>query len=377
MAALNPLIKDCKIPINKPNEYNGRFLDIFIENTKKIIKKGNYILGEEVEMFEKKLASYVNMAYCVGVGSGTSALELSFQLLKLQSDDEVIIQANAYIACAFGALKSGGKLVLIDCDENGLFNIEEFEKRINIKTKAVLVVHLYGDCCNMDLLTSICQEKKLVLIEDCSQSQGTKYNSKMTGSFGDISCFSFNPSKNLAALGDAGAICTNNETYYNTLKKLRNMGSNVKYHHDIIATNSRLDTIQAMFLLAKFDDIDNAILHKQNMATIYKNIPYLLNHIKNSDEKVSHSYHLYVVKLYDKINRDDFMEFLSQHGIQSLIHYKIPFYKSAAFSDFNYLSFSNTENLADRIVSLPIYNTITEDKIKYIVTVLNNIQIVS
>lgn len=375
MAGLNKAITNLKISINDVNEYNNLFSDVFIENMTTILQKGNYILGEEVDIFEKTHAKYINTKYCVGVSNGTSALELAFQLLNLQPDDEVIIQANAYIACAFGALKSNAKLVLIDCDENGLFNIEEFQNKINSKTKAVLVVHLYGDSCNMDLMKQICNDKNIFMIEDCAQAQGTKYNDKMIGSFGDMSCFSFYPSKNLGALGDAGAICTNNEFYYNQLKKLRNLGSVIKYYHDIVATNSRLDTIQAMFLLTKFGDIDNTIIHKQKLANLYKNMPLLLEHIKNKDEKVSHSYHLYVVKLHDTINRDHFMEYLNEHGVQTLIHYKIPFYKSGAFSEFNHLTFSNAEKLADRIVSLPIYNTMTEEKVHYVMQVINDYDI--
>lgn len=375
MAGLNKAITNLKISINDVNEYNNLFSNVFIENMSTILQKGNYILGEEVDIFEKTHAKYINTKYCVGVSNGTSALELAFQLLNLQPDDEVIIQANAYIACAFGALKSNAKLVLIDCDENGLFNIEEFQNKINSKTKAVLVVHLYGDSCNMDLMKQICNDKNIFMIEDCAQAQGTKYNDKMIGSFGDMSCFSFYPSKNLGALGDAGAICTNNEFYYNQLKKLRNLGSVIKYYHDIVATNSRLDTIQAMFLLTKFGDIDNTIIHKQKLANLYKNMPLLLEHIKNKDEKVSHSYHLYVVKLHDTINRDHFMEYLNEHGVQTLIHYKIPFYKSGAFSELNHLTFSNAENLADRIVSLPIYNTMTEEKVHYVMQVINDYDI--
>ena len=375
MAGLNKAITNLKISINDVNEYNNLFSDVFIENMTTILQKGNYILGEEVDIFEKTHAKYITTKYCVGVSNGTSALELAFQLLNLQPDDEVIIQANAYIACAFGALKSNAKLVLIDCDENGLFNIEEFQNKINSKTKSVLVVHLYVDSCNMDLMKQICNDKNIFMIEDCAQAQGTKYNDKMIGSFGDMSCFSFYPSKNLGALGDAGAICTNNEFYYNQLKKLRNLGSVIKYYHDIVATNSRLDTIQAMFLLTKFGDIDNTIIHKQKLANLYKNMPLLLEHIKNKDEKVSHSYHLYVVKLHDTINRDHFMEYLNEHGVQTLIHYKIPFYKSGAFSEFNHLTFSNAEKLADRIVSLPIYNTMTEEKVHYVMQVINNYDI--
>ena len=300
---------------------------------------------------------------------------MAFQLLELKEDDEVVIQANAYIASAFGALKSNAKLILIDCDENGLFDINEFKKVINNKTKAALIVHLYGDCCNMEDISFICKENSIILVEDCAQSLGSKYNNKMLGSFGDISCHSFYPSKNLGALGDGGAVCTKHECYYNKIKLLRNLGSRIKYEHEIKGTNSRLDTLQAMFLLCKFEDIDNTILYKQKLANLYIDIPYFLKHIKSSDSKVHHSYHLYVVELYKNIDREDFTSYLSSRGIQTLIHYKIPFYKTESFSELNCLTFKNTEKLADRMVSLPIYNTISSEELKYIITCIQDYDI--
>lgn len=374
MAGLNVDNNILKIPINNVSEYNRLFTDKYINNLENLVNKGNYILGEDVSIFEEKLSNYIGVKHSIGLNSGTSALEIAFQILELSQDDEVIIQANAYIACAFGAIKSNAKLKIIDCEINGIFNINEFQKNINDKTKAVIVVHLYGDCCNMDELSCICREKQIILIEDCAQSFGSKYNNKMIGSFGDMSCHSFYPSKNLGALGDGGAICTNNSDYYKKIKLIRNLGTVIKYHHEIKGTNSRLDTLQASFLLSKFDDVDRCILHKQNMANLYKNM-YFFHHIKNPDKNVSHSYHLFVIKLNDSIDRDHFMKFLSDHGIESIIHYKILFYKSKAFSEFNNLEFINAENLTKSIVSLPIYNTITEKEIKYIMSVLESYDI--
>ena len=358
------------IPINNIKEYNKQFEVEYIYNLKELINSGQYILGEQVTIFEKQMSEYIGVKYTVGVGSGTSALEIAFQLLELSQDDEVIIQANAYIACAFGALKSNAKLKIIDCDKNGVFDIDECVKNITEKTKAILVVHLYGDCCNMNKLTDICKTKGIYLIEDCAQSQGSKYDGKLLGSFGDISCFSFYPSKNLGALGDAGAICTNNTEYYSKLKYLRNLGTQKKYEHEIISTNSRLDSIQASFLLTKFDDMDRCIEHKKILVKNYTNCEWF-NHLKNNDDKVYHSYHLYVIKLNDDIDRDKFMLFMGKNGIETIIHYKIPFYKSNAFKELNHLSFLNTENNSNKIVSLPIYNTMTLEQVEYINNCLN------
>lgn len=367
MAGLNPSSEKVSILINNVSEYNQLFEAKYIEDLSSLLCQGNYILGKDVNTFENKMAEYVGTKYCLGVSSGTSALELAFEALNLTSHDEVIIQANAYIACAFGALKSTGKLVIVDCDKHGVFDISQFKMHITSRTKAVLVVHLYGDCCNMDSMVSLCKEKDIILVEDCAQAQGTQYNHKMVGSFGDISCFSFYPSKNLGALGDGGAVCTNNEVYFNKIRHLRNLGSIKKYEHEFKATNSRLDTLQAKFLLTKLHDLNNVIRHKHDLADCYKQIHHkLCYHIENMDSKVYHSYHLYVLKLSSEINRDHFMEFLRKEGIESIVHYKIPFYKSNAFQELNTLTFPNTEDLASTVVSIPIYNTMTYQQVHYV-----------
>jgi len=366
MAGLNIDSSILKIPINNVSEYNKLYIDKYIENLNNLVNKGNYILGTEVQTFEEKLSKYLNVNYALGLNSGTSALELAFQLLDLNPDDEVIIQANAYIACAFGALKSNAKLRIIDCDSNGLFDINELKKNMNDKIKAVLVVHLYGDSCDMEELTSFCNNNNIILIEDCAQAFGTKYNNKMIGSFGDISCHSFYPSKNLGALGDGGAICTNNINYYSKIKLLRNLGSIKKYEHDVKGTNSRLDTLQASFLLSKFDDVDKYIQHKNNISKLYICDNSYFKHIKNPNENVFHSYHLYVILLHDNIDRNNFSSYLLSNGIESIVHYKIPFYKTLAFKEFNNLTFKNTEKLANNILSLPIYNTMNEKQIYHI-----------
>jgi len=366
MAGLNIDSSILKIPINNVSEYNKLYIDKYIENLNNLVNKGNYILGTEVQTFEEKLSKYLNVNYALGLNSGTSALELAFQLLDLNPDDEVIIQANAYIASAFGALKSNAKLRIIDCDSNGLFDINELKKNMNDKIKAVLVVHLYGDSCDMEELTSFCNNNNIILIEDCAQAFGTKYNNKMIGSFGDISCHSFYPSKNLGALGDGGAICTNNINYYNKIKLLRNLGSIKKYEHDVKGTNSRLDTLQASFLLSKFDDVDKYIQHKNNISKLYTFDNNFFKHIKNPNENVFHSYHLYVILLHDNIDRNNFSSYLLSNGIETIVHYKIPFYKTLAFKEFNNLTFKNTEKLANNILSLPIYNTMNEKQIYHI-----------
>ncbi len=362
------------IKLNNLQEYNSLFINEYKLNIEQVIKNNDYILGESVKEFENRMVEYIGSKYCIGVNSGTCALELAFSILDLNENDEIIIQSNAYIACAFGAIQSKAKMKIIDCESNGVFSIENCIKEINSNTKVILVVHLYGDCCNMSKLAEICNIHNIILIEDCAQSFGSMYNNKKLGSFGNISCFSFYPTKNLGALGDAGAICTNNNIYNNILIKKRNLGSIVKYYNDVKGTNSRLDTLQASFLLSKFNDINNVINHKRYIAQYYINNinKNIATHIFNNDNNIYHSYHLFVLQLNENINRDIFIEYMNKNNVEVLIHYKIPFYKSNAFSELNNLSFNSCEELSNNIISIPLYNTLTYDKACYIINTINN-----
>lgn len=344
----------------------------YIRNLEETIESGSYILGPTVRKFEDSLASYLGGGYAIGVGSGTGALELAFESLGLTENDEIIIQANAYIACAFGALRSNAKIRIVDCDPNGLFSIANFQAAITSNTKAVLVVHLYGDCCDMDALTDMCNLKDIVVIEDCAQSLGSYWNNKKLGSFGDISCHSFYPTKNLGALGDAGAVVCKNKETAECIRKLRNLGSTEKYIHSLKGTNSRMDSIQAAFLCEKLQYMDQTILDKRVIAKHYTDSG--LNHVRNHDDRVFHSYHLYVIKT-DK--RDVLMNSLATRGIETIIHYPIPFYKSKAFSEFNHLKFENAEALSRTVLSIPIHTSLTSTEQTYIIqTLVDNSELI-
>lgn len=351
------------IPLNNIKEYNSLFEEGYLEDLKEVLASGQYILGNKVQQLEESVCKYIGVNYCLGVSSGTSALEIVFDCLDLDEHDEIIIQANAYIACALGTIKSKATLKIIDCEQTGVFNINEFISNVTDRTKAVLVVHLYGDCCNMERISQICEDRQIKLIEDCAQSFGSMYNGKKLGSFGYASCHSFYPTKNLGALGDAGAICTNDSKFHDKIKQYRNLGSIEKYKHLCKGTNSRLDALQACFLIRKLADVDRSIARKQMIAAQYiTTIPYV--HIKNNDIHVKSSYHLFVIRLN---NRDQFMQFMKQHDIETLIHYPEPFYKSPAFPELNELTFENCEELASHIVSIPIYPTLTDDQVQNIV----------
>jgi dTDP-4-amino-4,6-dideoxygalactose transaminase len=363
MTANNPLGSSFKITMSNVKENNELYIEQFLSQTKDIIHSGSYILGKKVEEFESELSSYLSIPYSLGVSSGTSALELVFSVLNLTEEDEIIIQANAYIACAFGTLKSKASLKIIDCELDGTFSISQLESVITKKTKAVLVVHLYGDCCNMDRLTEVCKINSIYLIEDCAQSLGSEYNGKKLGSFGDFSCHSFYPTKNLGAIGDAGAIGFRDSKFVFPLKQLRNLGSTEKYKHVLKGTNSRMDTLQASFLSTKLSDLDKQIEIKREIVSNYCG-----NHLKNPDPLVKHSYHLYVVIHED---RDSLMKHMASHGIETLIHYPIPFYKSKAFEEYNFLEFKNAEYLASRILSIPIHSSLGEQK-EYVKNTFNS-----
>jgi len=358
MTANNPLGSSFKITMSNVKETNSLYMDNFLSQTKEIISSGSYILGKKVEQFESELSSYLGIPYCLGVSSGTSALELVFSVLNLTEDDEIIIQANAYIACAFGTLKSKASLKIIDCELDGTFSISQLESSLTSKTKVVLVVHLYGDCCNMEKLSSFCKEKQIFLIEDCAQCLGSEYNGKKLGSFGDFSCHSFYPTKNLGAIGDAGAIGFLDSKYEIPLKQLRNLGSTEKYKHVLKGTNSRMDTLQASFLSTKLPDLDKQIEIKREIAS-----KYCENHLKNLDPLVKHSYHLYVISHED---RESLMKYMASHGIETLIHYPIPFYKSKAFEEYNFLEFKNADYLASRILSIPIHFSLTSEQKEHV-----------
>jgi dTDP-4-amino-4,6-dideoxygalactose transaminase len=351
------------IALNDVKEYNAGFIDDFTKDVSSLIHSGRYILGDTVAELETRISEYIGVRHCVGVSSGTSALELAFAALNLGPEDEVIIQANAYIACAFGILQSKAAMKIIDCELSGVFSISEFERNITPQTKAVLVVHLYGDCCNMERMVSLCHKKGIHLIEDCAQSFGSSYGTKKLGSFGVMSCHSFYPTKNLGALGDAGAICTNDERIADVLKNVRNLGSMQKYVHTMKGTNSRLDPIQACILLRKLPDVDRTIRIKRAIAEEYiRSIRH--PHLKNPDPKAFSSYHLYVISVH---NRDAFVEAMKSANIETIIHYPVPFYKSEAYSELNHLTFPIAEALSKTIVSIPLYCTLSSDQVRYII----------
>jgi dTDP-4-amino-4,6-dideoxygalactose transaminase len=335
-----------------------------------VLSRGNYILGENVLKFESDFANYIGTKFCVGVNSGLDALVLSIRALNLGDGAEILVPSNTYIASIIAISENRLKPVLIEPDE--FYNIDAFkiESKITKNTRAIMVVHLYGQSSKMNKIISLCEKYNLQLIEDCAQSHGAKFNGKMTGSFGVAGCFSFYPTKNLGAFGDGGAICTNNEEFYNKLLKLRNYGSIKKYHNDIIGVNSRLDELQAAILRVKLSHIEELINFRRQVASRYQKLitnskVLLPMQFKDSE----HVWHLFVIQVDD---RPSFIKHCINLGVETGIHYPIPPHLSKAYKGQLEVDSSLTENLSSRVVSLPIYDWMELNDVDYVIEVVNS-----
>lgn len=332
-----------------------------------VLESGWYILGNELKSFEKEFAEYLGAKYCVGVASGLDALKIAIHLLGIGKGDEVIVQGNTYIATVMGITENGAVPVFVEPDNYNNIDVEKIESRISSRTKAIMVVHLYGQAANMDSIMQLAKKYHLKVVEDCAQSHGAEWKGKKTGTFGDISCFSFYPTKNMGAFGDAGAIVTNNRMLAEQAKVYRNYGSNKKYHNEIVGLNSRMDEIQAGMLRIRLKYIDEVISERRRIAEKYiselKGTELELPAVKEGATTV---WHQFVVKL-DR--RKQFMDYLSDRGIQTLIHYPIPPHLSKAYQ---YLNMSEgmlpiTEEYAKKVVSLPLYTGMYVEEADYVI----------
>lgn len=354
--------------INEPYEV------LFQEKLKTFLDKGWYILGNEVTTFEQNFAKFCGTQYCIGVGNGLDALTLIFkayiELGKMQKGDEVIVPANTYIASILAILQADLVPVLVDPDEK-TFNINPklISEKISPKTKAILAVHLYGQLAEMNEINEIAQKNNLLVIEDAAQAHGANKENKKAGNLGNATGFSFYPSKNLGALGDGGAITTNDESLAKILYSLRNYGSEVKYQNDFIGVNSRLDELQAAFLNLKLPHLERENQRRISIAKRY------LAEIKNDgielpffDGSQNHVFHLFIIRTK---NRDELQKYLTKCGIQTQIHYPIPPHKQKALKQFSHLSFSITEKIHDEVLSLPMSPVLTDDEVSIVIENIN------
>ncbi len=355
--------------VNQP--YEQEFQQVLTN----FLAKGWYILGEQVKLFEEEFAQYCGSKYCIGLASGLDALYLSLLALELPKGSEVLVPANTYIATITSIVNAGLKPVLIEPKiETYNINPELLEANINSNTKAIMVVHLYGKPCEMEAIMAIANQHQIPVIEDCAQSHGATVNNKMTGTWGLFGAFSFYPTKNLGALGDAGAIVTDNEELAIKLRALRNYGSHKKYYNDYIGINSRLDELQAAFLRVKLKDLDRLNAYKKELANVY------LNNITNPNiilpvqqENISDAYHIFNVRCEQ---RDQLKEYLLNKGIKTEIHYPLAPNKQKGYLDeIGDQSFPISELIHHTTLSLPISFATKIDEITYISSVINEFKI--
>ncbi|MBK8398694.1 MAG: DegT/DnrJ/EryC1/StrS family aminotransferase [Leptospiraceae bacterium] len=333
------------------------------------LNSGWYILGKNVELFENEFAHYCNTNYCAGVASGLDALILAIDAFGFEKGSEIIVPANTYIATVMAIVRNGFTPVLVEPDIT-TYNIDakKITEKITKKTKAILVVHLYGKSCDMDAIAQIATEYQLEIIEDVAQAHGAMFKNKKVGSFG-IGCFSFYPTKNLGALGDAGAITANDQAYINKIKSLRNYGSKIKYQNDDLGYNSRLDEIQASFLLCKLKVLDEINSHKRKLAKLY------LHGLHNEfikpvvDSDFYDVYHIFNIRFP---KRDLLQQYLLENKIKTEVHYPIPPHKQKAMQGFISGSYPLSEQIHETTLSLPISFFHTESDILHVIDVMNN-----
>ena len=362
------------IPFLNLKAINQQYQKELKDACSRVIDSGWYLMGKELETFENQLANYCGTKYCVGVANGLDALTLTLrawkELGKLKDGDEVIVQANTYIASVLAITENNLVPVLVEPDE-ATFNLcpNLVEKAITSKTKVILPVHLYGQISPMPELMAIAKEHNLLVLEDCAQSHGAMIDGKKCGNWGDAGAFSFYPGKNLGALGDAGAVTTNDEELAKIIKALGNYGSHKKYENIYQGVNSRLDEIQAAMLSVKLPHLETEIKQRRHIANRY------LNEINNPAivlpqlaEQEGHVWHLFVVQCE---RRDELQQYLLDNGVQSLIHYPIPPHKQVAYKGVFSKNLPVTEAIHESVLSLPIDPTMMDNCVIEVIKVVN------
>lgn len=360
-----------KIVQNRMDCLYDRYKEEFEKKALEVLRSGWYVLGREVKAFEDEWAKYCGAKYCTGVNSGLDALIMAFRALGIGPGDEVIIQGNAYIASVMGVTINGAVPVFVEPDEYHSIDASRIEEKITDRTKAVLIVHLFGMPAQMDKITEICTKYHLRLVEDCAQSHGAVFHGKMTGTFGDAGCFSFYPSKNLGAFGDAGAVLTNDEGTAKKIRMYRNYGSEKRYYNKVVGMNSRLDEMQAGLLRVKLRHLKEINEERNRIAMRYTNeirSPFI--RLPKSRENAKCIWHQYVLECAE---RDRLKKYLDDNNIGTLIHYPVPPHLSEAYAYLGYKEgeLPVTERKAKRVLSLPLYNGMTDDEVTYVISKLN------
>ena len=360
-----------KVEYENLQRVNAPFFDEIQNRIAQVQKSGWYVLGDQVKEFEASFASYVGTRHCIGVANGLDALILSLEVLDLPKNAEVLVPSNTYIATVLAIVRAGLKPVLVEPSLD-TYNLDptKLEASITPHTSAIMLVHLYGKLCNMEAILAIAQKYGLKIIEDCAQSHGSAFKNKKAGSFGDLGAFSFYPTKNLGALGDAGAITTNDDALADKLLYYRNYGSKQKYYNQYIGYNSRLDEMQAAVLCAKLPHLSRINEYKNRLASHYfsglKNDKLVLPLVQ-LDYYDTH--HIFPVRTE---NRDGLKEYLLKQGISAEIHYPVSPNKQVAYKKlFESQAFPISEKIHATELSLPISFGATTEEVDYVVSALN------
>lgn len=361
------------IPCNDSKRLFNKYKDEFEKAALDVLRSGWYVLGSNVQEFEKEFAESIGSRYCVGVDNGTNAIKLGIQALGIGAGDEVIVQANTYIATVLGITANGATPIFVEPNEFYNMDENEVESKISKNTKAVIVTHLYGQATKMDKIISLCKKYSLYLLEDCAQSHYAEYKDKKVGTFGTFGFFSFYPTKNIGAFGDAGAIVTDDEVFYKKVMMLRNYGSSVRYNFELEnGSNSRLDEIQAALLRVKIKHAYEITNEKIAIANKYlKGINNNLIKLPDVDNECSSVWHLFVLEVED---RDSFIKHMLDCGVKTDIHYPIPPHLSKCYSNLRLRvgDYPKTEHLANHVIDLPIFNGMTDEEIEIVIKAVNS-----
>ena len=352
----------------------AKYQDEIHNALKRTVDSGWYLLGKETELFEKAYAEYIGVQHCVGCANGLDAIHLMFkaliQLGRLHKGDEILVSANTFIATIHGITENGLRPIFVDArDDNGQLDEALLSRLITNKTRAVFIVHLYGQCALTQGIEEFCKTNNLLLLEDNAQAHGCRYGMKRTGSLGFAAAHSFYPGKNLGALGDGGAVTTNDAELAATIRQLGNYGYSRKYVCDSMGRNSRLDELQAAVLRVKLAHLDDDIAARQAVARYYyEHIANPLIQLPTVGEQGTHVYHLFPIRCKQ---RDKLQKYLAEKGIETLIHYPIPPHKQLCYNEYQHLTLPITELISNEELSLPISQVMTISDAENVVTALN------
>ncbi len=363
-----------KIPFNILSPQYLMYKNEYDEAALRALNSGWYILGKEVTEFEKEFSNFVGSKYCVSLNSGLDALILAIRALEIGKGGEVIAPANTYIASILGITENGATPIFVEPDEFYNIDPKKIEEKITGKTKAIMVVHLYGQSANMEPIVKISGKYNIPIVEDCAQAHGATYNYKNIGTFGEINCFSFYPTKNLGAFGDGGAVVTNNPDLEDKVRMLRNYGSKKKYYNEIEGVNSRLDELQAALLKVKLKHIRELEKERADICNMYLegiNNEFVL--LPKVQIKAKHVWHQFVIRCEE---REKLIDYLLENGIKTMIHYPIPPHLSKAYERLGYKKgdFPITEKYAETVLSLPLYNGMEKEKVEYVIDKINKFE---